>query len=223
MPTLTANNDGYVTDEPNLYSGLAIGAGVLPGGGPFVGENNYAWLKFTPSFSQGATIDSAVLSLRAHDFGGQAPDPFNTTPILIRAFAADEPTVPTSYADFLSRTRTTAQVVTSLPVTAHGQVATVSVAAILQELALRAGFTGQAFILTIEPHGTSDGIAAFQSIETGTPASIALTASYPTSVGYFEALEAFSPGLVATQEFVSGITAAQEFAAGLEAFQAQEI
>lgn len=171
MATIATTDDGYVTDEPAIYDAYALGAGVLPGGGPFTGENNYAWLLFENVCEQGNLISSAILQLYAHDFGGNAPSEFNTSPVLIRAFAEASPTVPTSYADFLSRDKTTAQLVTSLPVNAQSELATANVSAILQELADEPGFNGDV-VLTIEVHGTSDGIAAWESIESGTEAQL---------------------------------------------------
>lgn len=178
MGTVATTDDGYVTDEPAIYDAYALGAGVLPGGGPFTGENNYAWLLFEGVCQQGDVIGSALLDLYAHDFGENAPSEFNTTPVLVRAFAEETPTVPTSYADFLSRDKTTAQLVTSLPVNAQGELATANVAAIIQELADQPGFNGNV-ILTIEVHGTSNGIAAWESIESGTAAQLRTVVASP--------------------------------------------
>lgn len=180
MSTIIATSDGYVTDEPDIYSGLnAIVAGISEFGGPQLGTVNKAWLQFADVFGQGAPIEQAILTLYAHDFGNVAPDPFNTTPILFRAFDEDEAAVPTSLADFTARPKTTAQIVTSLPVTANNQSAQVDLTTVAQELAARAGWTGASFIVTIENDPTSTEFSSWKAREF----SLALAATLELVVG----------------------------------------
>jgi hypothetical protein len=180
MPTTNTISDGYVTDEPAIYGSFNyIGAGATLGG-PSVGLINHAWLQFANPFAQGAVIPIGALLLSAHDFAPGTPGDFNSSPVLIRAFDEDAAAVPASYADFNARPKTTAQVLATLTASADGDVSTVDVAAILQELADRPGFTGASVVFALERHATSFDFTTFGSIEGGAPAQLRLeTTKFP--------------------------------------------
>lgn len=167
MATALAIDDGYVTDEPDIYGSVNYyGAGVTLGG-PAVGLVNHAWLQFEPPFSQGDLICSAWLDLYAFDFAPSTPGTFNTSPVLIRAFDEDAATAPTSYADFNGRSKTAAEVLAVLPASATGDLSSVNVRAILQELSDRGGFDGTSLVFAIESDDTSNDFTTFASIEGG--------------------------------------------------------
>lgn len=161
-------DDGYVTEGTSGYNnnGANVSMGYLNGVGGNTNRN--AWLRFETYIPQGATIEAATLTF--------LPDTTAASAAELRIYGddADDPAAPTDFADYGSKTETSAYVDWEPGTWTDGEAEqSPDISAVIQELVDRGGFSGNIQIL-IENTG-SGGILlrSFTSYD-DTPASAAL-------------------------------------------------